>query len=338
LEEEDLEHGGFGTAGKFVPSAPLQLALACRSAAPGARLDALIVRTLDAVCHGGLFDQVDGGLFRYAAHRDFTRPHTEKLLEDQSAFLPVLLDAAAATSRREYRQRAGDVVRYVHRTLFDPSSAAFLASQQADDEYYAVSGSIRATMDAPRVDRTVFTDLNAQAIVAWLHAARALEDAALERIALEAADRVLVPAYVPGNGFRHWADPAAPVNLLTDQVHGARALLHVFATTRDKGYLARAQEAMSLTVDRMWDARAAGFLDRAPDHDDVGLLRDVRKPAALNSLAARVLVRLGGESGATDLHARARETLGALTGTYRADGLAAAPYALAVMDVLGRAP
>lgn len=338
LEEEDREHGGFGAGGKFLPSAPMQLALAYHAAVPGDRLAALIVRTLDAVCWRALFDEVDGGFFRYAASRDFTRPHTEKLLEDQAAFVPLLIEAARRLDRPAYRQRALDAIRYVHRTLADPAEGLFFASQQADEEYYALSGSIRATMEAPKIDRTAFVDLNAQAIVAWLAAAAALGDRDLERVAVGAAERVLVPAFVPGEGFRHWAEPGAPSGLLTDQVHGAWALLHLASATGREEYLGLAMAVMDIALRRLWDSRAGGFLDRAPSADDVGLLRDPRRPLALNSLAARVLSRLARSTAKPELHARARETLGGLTGTYRAEGLGASPYALAVLEVLGSTP
>ena len=338
LDEEDREHGGFGAGGKFLPSAPMRLALSWSATARDERVGALAARTLDAVCWGGLFDEVDGGLFRYAANRDFTRPHTEKLLEDQAAFVPVLLDATGLTRGPAYRQRAADIMRYVQRTLFDAAAGAFFASQCADDEYYALSGSIRATMDPPRVDRTAFTDLNAQAIVAWLHAARSLEDADLERIAVRAADRVLVPAFEEDQGFRHWDGPGAPSCLLGDQIHGVWALLHLSAATRRPEYLALADRAMGVAIRRLWDARNGGFFDRAMEADDVGLLRDSRKPLALNSLAARALSRLEEMTGTGGLKARARETLGALTANYRADGLGAAPYALAVLEVAGEGP
>ena len=335
VDEEDREHGGFGAGGKFLSAEPVRLALAVAARQADERLTALIVRTLDAVCWRGLFDEVDGGFFRYAANRDFSRPHTEKLLEDQVALVPLLLDAARRTGRIGYHRRAGDVVRYVHRTLADPERGVFFASQQADEEYYASSGSIRRTLEPPPIDRTIFTDLNGQAIAAWFDAAPGLDGSGLDGVALRAVDRVILPAFVPGEGLRHWSAPDAPAGLLTDQVHGARALLGAATAAGRDDCLTLAAAIMAAAVERLWDARGGGFFDRAPGADDVGLLRDPRKPLALNSLAACVLRRLGDLTGDVRMRARARETLGSLTGRYRTEGLAAAPYAVAVLDVLG---
>jgi uncharacterized protein YyaL (SSP411 family) len=333
FDEEDREHGGFGAAGKFLPIEPLRLALACVAAAPNERLLALLVRTLDAASWRGLFDEVDGGFFRYAAGRDFTRPHTEKLLEDQLAMIGVLLDAARLTGRSAYAERALDVVRYVQRTLSD--GVAFFASQQPDAEYYALNGTIRASMDAPAVDRTVYTDLNAQAIVTWLKVAEATGDARFVQTAERTAAHTLLARPVGSEGLGHWSDPQAPRALLTDQIHGLRALVHLFKRTGRDEYLARARDVGTICLRRLWDQRAGGFVDRAEEADDLGLLLDRRKPLRLNSLAARALHALAASTGSDELRVRARETLGAITGSYRSEGLDAAPYALAVLEVVG---
>ena len=36
---------------------------------------------------GQIHDAVEGGFFRYAAGRDWARPHTEKMLDDQAGLV-----------------------------------------------------------------------------------------------------------------------------------------------------------------------------------------------------------------------------------------------------------
>ena len=338
LEEEDPQFGGFGTGGKFLQVPLLKFAVAFCARTGDRRLAPVLLRTLDALCHGGIVDHADGGFFRYAAGRDFTRAHTEKILEDQVGLLTVLLTAARLFDRADYRDRAVDVIRYVGRSLHE-EGAGFFSSQAPDDEFYALPASIRASMDSPPVDRTCFTDVNAQAIEAWLLAARVLGDGALARQALGAADAVLETTHVPEAGHRHWTESGAASDLLTDQVHAAAARLGLFSSTGDHRHLDAAEDLARTTVRRFWDDEAGGFFDRAPGApDEIGLLRDRIKPVALNSLAARGLARLGVLTGSAEWSMRARETLGAVTGTYRAQGLAAAPYALAVLDLLTPEP
>ena len=83
VDECDALHGGFGTDGKFLHVAALRVALGeyarTRDARTRASADA------DPGCDGGRADSRcrRGGFFRYAASRDWTRPHTEKMLDDQ---------------------------------------------------------------------------------------------------------------------------------------------------------------------------------------------------------------------------------------------------------------
>ena len=51
------------------------------------RIRTIVVTTLDAMAEGGLYDQVDGGFFRYATTREWQLPHVEKLLEVNAALL-----------------------------------------------------------------------------------------------------------------------------------------------------------------------------------------------------------------------------------------------------------
>jgi uncharacterized protein YyaL (SSP411 family) len=334
LEEEDPQYGGFGSGGKFPQVPLLKFAVALCARTGDRRLGPLLLRTLDALCQGGIFDHADGGVFRYAAGRDFTRAHTEKMLEDQIGLLPVLLGAARLFDRADYHDRAMDLIRYVRRSLHEEGTG-FFASQAPDDEFYALPASIRASMEPPPVDRTRFTDLNAQAIEAWLVAAAVVGDGALVRQALGAVDTVLRTTYARDVGHRHWTDFDATSDLLADQVHAAAARLGLFAATGDRQHLAAAEDLARTTIHRFWDDETGGFFDRAPGSaDEIGLLRDRIKPLALNSLAARVLARLGSLTGSTEWPVRARQALGAVTGTYRAQGLAAAPYALAALDLL----
>jgi uncharacterized protein YyaL (SSP411 family) len=334
VEEHDREFGGFGSGGKFLHAALLEFALAYGRRTRDERARAVAARSLDGVCRGAIFDEVDGGFFRYASGRDFTRPHTEKMLEDQAAMAAVLVEASVLLGRPDYRTRALDVIRYVRRTLCDPAAGGFFASQQPDDEYYALSGSIRDSMDPPGVDPTLFTDLNAQAIGAWLDAAGTLDDPSLADFAVLSASRVLDATYHPAHGHRHWTDGDAAGDLLGDQVHAAAARLRLFHVTRDRAHLDLAGQVMRTAMRRFEDPAGGGLFDRVPGGaDEVGRLRDPLKPLALNGLAARVMLRLATAEHEPEWELHARRTLGAVTGTYRSHGLAAAPYALAVLEL-----
>ena len=102
VDQFDAEYGGFGTGPKspHVPAMQLAIALASDEAEAGAAADAdggpALREIVDVTLAGidTLWDAANGGFYRYADGRDWTRPATEKTLDDNAAVLALLLDAA----------------------------------------------------------------------------------------------------------------------------------------------------------------------------------------------------------------------------------------------------
>ncbi|WP_211877595.1 thioredoxin domain-containing protein [Pseudarthrobacter albicanus] len=108
---EDPEHGGFGAAPKFPPSAVLEFLIRHAAAAPkaapsespapessaaessaaetAAAARDMAARTLAAMSRSALFDQLDGGFARYSVTQDWSVPHFEKMLYDNAQLLRV---------------------------------------------------------------------------------------------------------------------------------------------------------------------------------------------------------------------------------------------------------
>ena len=336
--ECDALHGGFGTDGKFLHVAALRVALDEYLRTGDRAIRDTVTQTLDAMADGQIHDAVDGGFFRYAAGRDWTRPHTEKMLDDQAGLVELYADAGRALESERYRRIARETMAYVHRTLSNAEPASFFASQAADESYYQLSSAeIRRTLSAPVVDRTEFTDLTARAAVAWLRAGVALEDRAAAEFGARALDRLVTLTYEPGNGVAHWFDGRPGIRgLLTDQVHAAWALVALHEASANPTWSMLAEELMRTVMRTHWDDAGLGFFDRTSDDDTgIGLMADPVKPLATNCLASRVLARLSRLTGKLDLQEKALDTLRAQTSLYRQQGLFGAHYALAVADVVG---
>jgi len=338
VDECDPLYGGFGTDGKFQHVAALRVALdECVRTGDYAVRDAL-TQTLDAMADGQIRDAAEGGFFRYAASRDWSRPHTEKMLEDQAGLVDLYAEAGRVLDSERYRHVARDTMAYVHRALASSTPPAFFASQAADESYYQVtSAELRRTLTPPSVDQTAFTDLTARAAAVWLRAGVVLEDQQAAEFGARALDRLLTLTYQPGNGVAHWFDGDAGIRgLLTDQVHAAWALLALHDATANPTWSMLAEELMRTAVQTHWDAAGLGFVDRAADAEsEIGLMADPLKPLATNCLASRVLARLSRLTGKLDLQEKALDTLRSQTPVYRQQGLFGAPYAIAVADVVG---
>jgi len=129
----DPEWGGFGLAPKFPTPHVLSFLLRywCRSREPEAL--AMVGRTLTAMRHGGIFDQVGYGFHRYSTDRFWRVPHFEKMLYDQALLVLACLEAGQATGDSGHARTAREVLEYVQRDLSSPEGA-FYSAEDADSE------------------------------------------------------------------------------------------------------------------------------------------------------------------------------------------------------------
>ncbi len=101
----DLTYGGMGRRNKF-PQSPLLLAQLRNVArqgddpTPGDREH--LVRTLDAIMHGGIRDHLAGSFHRYTVDTHWHLPHFEKTLYDNAQLAAIYLEAGRTLGRDDY--------------------------------------------------------------------------------------------------------------------------------------------------------------------------------------------------------------------------------------------
>ncbi len=335
FETFDDEHGGFGTEPKFPLTAPLELALDLYRETQDAAMAHIVEVTLDGIGWGGLYDEIDGGFFRCAAARDWQQPHREKLLDVNASLLRMYVEASETLRVARYRERAGDVLRYVQTWLADQVDGGWSGSQQASRDYYTAA---RRDGPPPGVDTVLYAGWNAQMVSATLRAAELLDDTALGEFALKSLERIVVACYSPGAGIAHCLDGRPAVRgLLDDQVAMAAAHLDAHAATGNIVYEMMAQELMHYAVRMMWDEEGGGFFDRSVPEaaERIGLMGERLKPFVQNCDAARVLKRLAGVKGDHNFGAQAEATLAAVAPQARHQGPLAAHYMLALRQPIG---
>ena len=129
----DPVHGGVKGAPKF-PQTPL-LTFLWRSHLRTGRADlrAAVMRALDHMCEGGIYDHLGGGFARYAVDERWLAPHFEKMLYDNAQLLRLLASVWAETKKPLYARRARETVEWLFREM-TVEGGAFAASLDADSE------------------------------------------------------------------------------------------------------------------------------------------------------------------------------------------------------------
>ena len=135
LAHFDEYRGGFTQNGpnKFPPSMSLLFLLEYHRRNPDSRALAMVESTLDRMRRGGIYDQVGGGLSRYATDHDWLVPHFEKMLYDNALFAWALVDCFRVTRNERYREWALDVFEYIERDMTS-QEGAFFSAEDADSE------------------------------------------------------------------------------------------------------------------------------------------------------------------------------------------------------------
>lgn len=330
----DPAYGGFGDAPKFPHADAVDLALRdYQRHASQASLNVATL-TLDRMAGGGVYDPVEGGFFRYATTRDWRIPHFEKMLEGNAGLLGNYLRALQVTGETRYAAIARDLMRYIDTVLSDRAQGGFYGSQDADERYYALPLAERRRRAAPYVDQTLYTDWNAMMTSAYLLAAAVLDDDRPRRFALRSLDRLWRLARTDGGAMCHYYDGDAHLpGLLSDQVHMGVALIDAYAHSADSRYLAQAQELAAFCLAELADP-AGGFRDTMARPGAAGSLASPIVPLPANSAAARFLLRLYWLTGEERYQTATQRTLARFGAAYERLGYFAAPYALAVDELV----
>ncbi len=288
----DTLHAGFGEAPKFPLTASLRVVLQAWQETEGPDLEAVLVRTLDAMADRGMYDHERGGFFHYVTNNVWTAPRFEKLCEENAQLIRLYLDAGVATGQEKYVDKAVHAMAWATEALLDPARGVFSGSQRGDDDYYGASPRERAQRRPPPVDRTVFVPGSAAMAQAWIRAAEVLGDEGFAETALQGLDW-LVSNMVRDGKVAHYHDGEPRVfDLARDPVGLVGPLLDAFEHTGDAKWLDAAERLLGGLPERFYSEVERGLVDRAVDAGGVGDLARPRRNMAENAQAAEGYARI----------------------------------------------
>ncbi|OPJ62898.1 thioredoxin domain-containing protein [Clostridium oryzae] len=129
----DDSYGGFGRAPKFpTPHNMLFLLRYYKKTGEKRALD-MVLKTLDAMYSGGIFDQIGYGFHRYSTDRRWLLPHFEKMLYDQALIAYVCVEAYQLTVYKKYKDMAEKIFAYLIRDM-KSDEGCFYSAEDADSE------------------------------------------------------------------------------------------------------------------------------------------------------------------------------------------------------------
>jgi uncharacterized protein YyaL (SSP411 family) len=133
LQMADSEDGGFGRAPKFPGTMAISYLLEHYHFTGHEPSLQHALHSLDAMIDGGIYDQLGGGLARYATDNKWLVPHFEKMLYDNALLVLALCDAYSIAKTERYKLAIEDTIAFVERELKGPSGG-YYSALDADSE------------------------------------------------------------------------------------------------------------------------------------------------------------------------------------------------------------
>jgi len=127
------QYGGFGNAPKFPSPQNLLFLLRYWQSTNGEKALRMVVKTLQSMQEGGIYDHIGFGFHRYSTDSHWLVPHFEKMLYDQAMLAMAYIEAYQATGKKELRETAKKIFTYVLRDMTD-QKGGFYSAEDADSE------------------------------------------------------------------------------------------------------------------------------------------------------------------------------------------------------------
>ena len=135
----DYDFKGFGNSSKFPQAAKLDLMLDLALLKSDANMSKEFFKTLDIMALRGVYDQVEGGFFRYSVERNWEIPHFEKMLYTQAELITLYTRGYIYSQKELYKRIVKESISMVdqhlsHQNLYYSASSA--DSEEKEGAYF----------------------------------------------------------------------------------------------------------------------------------------------------------------------------------------------------------
>ncbi|QIB75461.1 thioredoxin domain-containing protein [Halogeometricum borinquense] len=313
-EKYDDRFAGWGDGTKFPMPRTIEFALK--------RSRRQAVETLRTIAET-LFDDVEGGFFRYADGRDWSDPHHEKLLDSNAALVRAFANGYLYTGDDDLLNPAMETRDFLADRLWN--GAAFGGSVGPGDEnYYGQTAEGRAESAGPRRDLTAYAGANALAADALLTLTAYTDDDTARDYAVRTLD-FLDTRLIDDGVVTHFAagETTGETHLLEDHARTVSAFVRGRQVLGDDWYLDRARAVADVAIDEL---KADGGAFRDGLASGSGLLDRPLRPLDANVEMANALCDLAAATGEEPYEDAAQEAIGAFAGAWDRIGVQVAGY------------
>lgn len=329
MSEFDFEYGGFGASQKFPMSDAIELFIHKFKNTGSNDFKIPIKITLDNM--KGIFDDVEGGFFRYSVNEFWSNPHYEKMLETNAGVIINYLDGYEIFKEESYKEIAVKCLEYVKKNLLN-DNGGFYGSQDADENYYQLKIEERENIKRPFIDRNIYTDLNCMMIKTFFYAHKILKDYFYCELGKKSVIFLLNNCYSENYGVYHLFDGKNKflAGMLSDNAYFISALLDCFEATNDSFFLEYAKKLNDFVLSNFFDKDDNAFFDKIVFPDDIGLLQLRDKNINENSVIAENFFRFWKLIKDEKYKKMAGEILVAFSEEYKQYGFYAGKYAIVI--------
>jgi uncharacterized protein len=153
----DEKWGGFGKAPKFPMPHNLTFLLRWYKRSGDRLALEMVVKTLDSMRRGGIFDQIGFGFHRYSTDEKWLVPHFEQMLYDQALLAIAFVEAFQVTNDERFATSAREIFTYVLSDMIS-IDGGFFSAEDADTEgeeglfYLFTPGEVKKILGSKNVD------------------------------------------------------------------------------------------------------------------------------------------------------------------------------------------
>ena len=133
LEDIDEEYGGFKGAPKFMMPNNLEFLLRYSVQNQQENSKNKILKSLNMMAYGGIFDHVDGGFSRYSTDERWHVPHFEKMLYDNGQLMSLYSVGYRISKNELYKKTIYKIHEYINSEMKD-FSGGYYSSLDADSK------------------------------------------------------------------------------------------------------------------------------------------------------------------------------------------------------------